>query len=215
MSKLASPTGVEEISGHIVTQTALAAISAIAAGPLAALLPVLAGSLAAERQKARVEKCLAEIDTILQVHSESIRSLSDEQYKLINESVLAPLQTTQQKKLDYLRSVVANSLSAQGLKFQEVAVLSRVIRDISAEEADYLLQSFQYQGIHLMATAEGQEFTDNILRVNPASRDALIVAGLMSLGILVPAEPTYDAPNILRFSGIVAKLISLLTGPSA
>ena len=66
-----------------------------------------------------------------------------------------------------------------------------------------------------MATAEGQEFTDNILRVNPASRDALIVAGLMSLGILVPAEPTYDAPNILRFSGIVAKLISLLTGPSA
>jgi len=215
MGKLTSPTAVEQVSGHLTTQTALTVISAIAAGPLVALLPVLAGSIAAERQKARIEKCLAEISFILQEHSDFIRSLSDEQYKLVNESVLALLQTTDQKKLDYLRSVVANSLTTSNLEFQEAAVLSRVIRDISAEEADYLIRTFQYQGIHLMAPAEGQEFTDNILRVDPSTRDALIVSGLMSLGLLIPAEPTYSAPSILRFSGIVAKLILLLRGPIA
>lgn len=213
MDKPKAPSSIERISGSVVTQSALAAISALSAGPLAALLPILAGSLAAERQKVRVERFLCDITEVLEQHEEEIRNLSDEKYKLINETVLALLQTTEQAKLKYLRAVVANTLSAADFRSQEATVLSRVIRDMSAEEAEYLLGTFEYAGVHLMKPQSGPELLDNILRVDPDSHEALLVSGLMSLGLLVPAEPTWDAPNVLRFSSIVAKLIAILQTP--
>lgn len=215
MDEPKSPTVIEQAAGHVLTQSVLTIISVISAGPLAALLPVLAGSLAAERQKARVELCLSEITSILSGHDQEIRNLSDEQYKIINETVLALFHTTEQEKLKYLRAIVANTLNVHDFKPQEATVLSRVVRDISAEEAEYVIRTFRYSGIHLMATEKGQEFSDNILRVDPHSRDAFIVGGLMSLGLLVPAEPTWNAPNVLRFSSIVVKLIVLLREPGA
>lgn len=193
-----------------MTQSALTVISAVSAGPLAALLPVLAGSLAAERQKLRVEQCFSEIVQLLEEQKELVRNLSDEQYKIVNEAALAVFQTTDQKKLRYLRAAVANVLNTEEIKSQDAAVLARVIRDISADEAEYVMRTFHYAGIHLMAENGGAQLLDKILRVDPDSREALIVSGLMSLGLLVPAEPTWDSPNILRFSGIVSKLIVLL-----
>jgi len=96
------------------------------------------------------------------------------------------------------------------LQSEEAIILSRVVRDISAEEAAFVLRTFKFDGIHLMAAQEGQQVTDNILRIDPSSREALIVSGLLSLGLLSPAEPTWDAPNVLRFTGVVAKLVALL-----
>lgn len=52
---------VESVSGNIITESALTAIAGISGGPLAALLPVLATSLASGRQKERVEKALVDI----------------------------------------------------------------------------------------------------------------------------------------------------------
>lgn len=210
MSQLKSPTAIERVAGNLVTESALTVLAAIAGGPLAPLLPVLANSLASERQRVRVEQALADIGGILEAHETQIRDLTDEQYKIINEAVLALLQTTHTEKLKYLRAAVGNALTMRDVQPQEAVVLSRVVRDIAAEEAAFLVQHFSFDGIHLTAAPEGQEFTDNILRVNPASRDALIVSGLLSLGLLLPAEPTWNAPNVLRFSSVVAKLIVLL-----
>jgi hypothetical protein len=210
MSQLKPPTVVERVAGNVVAESALTVLAAIAGGPLAPLLPVLATSLASERQRARVEEALADIGRVLDAHTNQIRNLTDEQYKIINEVVLALLQTTHTEKLKYLRAAVGNALVLRDVEPQEATVLSRVVRDISAEEATFVIKNFSFDGFHLMAPPPGQEFTDNILRVNPASREALIVSGLLSLGLLLPAEPTYDAPNVLRFSSIVAKLIALL-----
>lgn len=210
MGQLESSTAVEKVAGNLVTQSALTVVAALAGGPLAALLPVLAGSLASERQRARVEQALVAISGILESHATKIRDLTDEQYKVINESVLALLQTTQAEKLSYLRAVVANAIAMREIEPQEATVLSRVVRDISAEEAAFLIRYFAFDGIHLMAPPAGQQFTDNIVRIDPGSKEALVVSGLLSLGLLAPAEPTWDAPNVLRFSRIVAKLIALL-----
>ena len=201
---------VESVSGNIITESALTVLAAISGGPLAALLPVLATSLANGRQKKRVEKALIDINLVLEKHAIEIRDLTDEQYKIINETVLTLLQTTHFEKLKYLRAVIENTILMQNIQPQEAAILSRVVRDISAEEAAFVINNFSFEGFHLIATSPEQQFADNILRINPASRDALKVSGLLSLGLLSPAEPTYDAPNVLRFSGIVAKLIVLL-----
>src|SRR5690348_15695450 len=112
MSIQKPPTALEKVPGNVVTQSALTAVAAMAAGPLAALLPVLAGCLAAERQRKRVEETLKEIDGILQAHAQAIRNLSDEQYKIVNEAILACLQTTHIEKLRYLRAAVSNAIEA-------------------------------------------------------------------------------------------------------
>ncbi|MGH8729497.1 MAG: hypothetical protein ACREV9_15370 [Burkholderiales bacterium] len=210
MSQLKPPSIVERVAGNVVAESALTVLAAIAGGPLAPLLPVLAKSLASERQRARVEEAFADIGRVLEAHEAQIYDLTDQQYKIINEAVLALFQTTHSEKLKYLRAAVGNALAMRDVQPQEATVLSRVVRDISAEEAAFVIKNFSFDGFHLMAAAEGQQFTDNILRVNPASRDALIISGLLSLGLLLPAEPTYDAPNVLRFSSVVAKLIVLL-----
>lgn len=215
MSKREDRSTLERATGSVVTESALTVLAAVAGGALAPLLPVLTKSLAAERQKARVEKALSEINQVLQDHGAEIRALNDEQYKIINETVLALLQTTHTEKLKYLRSAIENVLTMPEFLPEEAVILSRIVRDISAEEAAFLLRTFTHAGILLFALKEGQEASDNVLYVDPKSKDALIVSGLLALGLLVPGETTYGGPNILRFSGVVAKLIVLLRKPSA
>ena len=202
-------TAIEQVAGSLSVQAALTVIAAVAGGPLAPLLPLLANSLAAQRQLARVETELVEIQKILTQHETNIRDLSDEQYKIINETVLALLQTTQTDKLRYLRSVVQNALTYRDVDSRESVILSRIVRDISSEEATFLLRAFVNDGIQLTTVEEVDEVNASVLFVNPSSSDALSVSGLLSLGLLQPPESGWDG-GTMRFTGIVAKLIALL-----
>lgn len=100
MSSLKHPTVLEKATSHTGTQATLTLVGALSGSPLAALLPVLVSSLASERQKQRIETALLQIDATLREQSEALRNLSDSQYKLINESVLALLQTTSSEKAE-------------------------------------------------------------------------------------------------------------------
>lgn len=175
---------------------------------MAVLLPVLGKSLAAERQKARVEAALVEIDKVLRDHSQVLDSLSDAQYKLINEAVLSLLHTTSEEKMAYLKRVVGNAISASSLDSQEAVVLSRIIRDISAAEAKFLCENFGYERIQVAFADPLHEM--KVLNVKPGTPAALIVTGLVSLGLLEFAEPTWDEGGLLRYSRVTAKLIALL-----
>lgn len=207
---LPKPTVLERVSGSLVTEAGLTAFGAIAGGVLAPLLPILAKSLASERQRKRVEAALSELASVLERHETILRNLSDEQYKVINETVLTLLQTTQEEKLKYLRAVVENSLTEEKLLPEEASVLSRIVRDISAEEIAFLLGAFQYDGIALTELPQPPEQQqDNILHVSLSSREALAVSGFLSLGLVAAGGPTWDLTP-LRFTRIVAKLIALL-----
>lgn len=205
-------TLTEKISGHLIVQSALTVIAALAGGPLTAMLPVLANSLASERQKERVEKYLLDVSSILQSHEDILRSLTDSQYKLINEAILASLQTTQKEKLGLLRNVVRRSLHQSDIGSQEAILLSRIIRDISFEEAVFVIDNFSYNGV-LIGQPGFAQGDKNIMCVPPDTADALLVSGLLSLGVLTPGQPTLG--QILRFSSIVAKLIVLLKNDDA
>lgn len=207
-------TKLEKVAGSLVTESALTILSVVTSSPLAALLPVLTKSLASERHRQRVEDALADISTVLECYSEVLRNLTDSQYKLINETVLTILQTTSLEKLKYLQNVVQNGLQAADLSQQDVTVLSRVIRDISAEEVDFLCRNFSYQRIQLGVTS-GDVLSDTVLTVSAGGQDELLISGLISLGLIISAGPTMDDSGLLRFSNGVPKLIALLKSPAS
>lgn len=214
MSSIKPPSVVERVSGSLVTEAALTAVAAAAGTPLAALLPVLGKSLASERHKRRVEATLREMNGVLEKHDSQLKNLTDQQYKLINEVVLALLHTTSEEKMALLRNAVENGLTAAALPSQEAVFLSRIIRDISYEEASFLLRNFSYERIWLNETAYERDERMTLV-VKPSSIEGHVVIGLITLGLITTAEPTYDDSGHLKFSPLVAKLIALLEVPRA
>jgi hypothetical protein len=197
------PTLIEQQAGSLMTQGTIAAIAAQVASPLSALLPVLMNSLAAERHKKRVEKALGEIDAQLRVHSDVLKTLSDDQFKFVNEVVLAIVQTTEDEKLAYLKLAISNGLRTDpGHSVQ----LSRMLRDIAVPELRFLIENFQYERI----VFDVEPSTDRGLRVNAGSTQEIVVTGLISLGLIVPAGSTIDDSGAYRFSPLVAKLVALV-----
>ena len=85
MLTLKPPSSLENVASNPITQSVFAMIATT--GPLAALLPVLATTLAATRHTQRVEKALSSITETLSKQGKDIESISEGQYKLINEIV--------------------------------------------------------------------------------------------------------------------------------
>ena len=209
---LPQPTMLERVAGSRTADGALTVIGAVSGGPLAALLPILGRSLAAERQRVRVETALTEIDRILNEHADALNAISDAQYKLINEVVLALLHTTSAAKIKFLKHVVRNTVSKSSLGDQDAVLLSRIVRDMSADEMSFLKQNFGYGRVQVATTTVEADHVKRVLNVKPGTAEALVVTGLVSLGLLEAAEPTWDETGMLRYSDVTAKLIALLTG---
>ncbi|MEO6030604.1 MAG: hypothetical protein ABIP61_01680 [Burkholderiaceae bacterium] len=192
---------------------ALVAVAAYAATPLAALLPLLGQTLAAGRHRERIGRALAQIEMMLQAHEDELRALTDEQYKFVNEVILTTLQTTSGAKIGLLRNAIENGISDCSMQPHDAIFLSRAIRDMSAEEAQFLIDNFGYERIQLADADVEHEM--KVLGVAPTSKDGQLVLGLSTLGLLMPAEPTWDDTGLLRFSPYVSKLLALLRPPGA
>lgn len=209
MHDIQKSSALERVSGSLPVEGALTAIAAAAGTPLAALLPVLGKSLAAERQRQRVERTLSEMHEVIEAHEAELARLTDQQYKFINEAVLALLNTTSESKMGYLRNVIVNSLGSEELKDQEAVFLSRIVRDISADEACFLIANFGFERIWL-SDVEPSENERKTLAVKPQTSEGQIVLGLITLGLVAAAEPTYDDSGLLRFTPMAGKIIALL-----
>ena len=203
---IAQPSALERVSGALSTDLAATLIAAFSGMPVAALLPVLTNALASGRHKERVERALGEIAETLEAHATAIRDLSDAQYKAINETVLTVLQTVEDEKLAYLKHAVRNLLKARDLRSQEADVLSRVIRDISADEMRFLIEHRDVERFQISDT----EGDSSYLKIPVESGEALVVTGLISLGLLIPGEPTWDESGLFRYARVVPTLIELV-----
>ena len=212
MSQIEKPTKLEKVSGSTVTASAMALIGAISGNPVAALLPILTSSIASGRHKKRVEDALNSMDAVLQAHPEELRCLTDAQYKLLNEAIVAVLQTTDEEKINYLRHAVENSLTLDDLEPHDAVMLSRIIRDISAQEAEFLVDNFKYEQISLSDREDDRE--DNVRQVRRDTDEEKTVIGLFTLGLLSTGDPTYSDFHRLKFTPVVAKLIAVLQSPS-
>lgn len=213
-SRLPEETALEAMSGSLPAEIGATLIAAFAGTPVAALLPVLTNALASERHKKRVEKAIADMSAELERQKDVLVYISDAQYRLINETILATLQATDEDKLRYLRNVLSNAVRADEIEPQEADFLSRVIRDMSAKEATFLVDNFHYDRIQLNETTAGASEV-KVFLANPASEDGMVVAGLIALGLLIPAEPTWDNSGFHRWSGATRALVSLLGGDNS
>ena len=209
MQTLKPQSAIERVTGSVVTEAAATLLAATVGGPLAALLPILGKSIASERQRKRVEQALSDIDRLLNENAEAVRNLSDGQYKLINEVVLALFQTTESEKLALLRIAAKNALNDSCIEPLEATVLSRIIRDISAEEVSFLVRAFRFDAVRL--TREEEEADEElVLKVPLKSPDARCVSGLISLGVLASGGGAFIDVGQFRFMPITAKLLAVV-----
>lgn len=219
------PSAFEKISGSPVTElvatagAAYAGASAlvatgplgVASVPLVALIPVLAKLPSALRHKERIDDTLAGIQSDMQDLGERLQHLTDSQYKLVSELLATVMQTVDEEKLNMLRKAVKGSVLDPKLAPDNAGTLSRILRDISADEVRFLTRSFSYDRIQVLDPQKGEgEREAGTLRVETGSREAMLVGGLTSLGLLEPGEPVWESSNLLRFSPYVAKLLALL-----
>ncbi|CDN87056.1 hypothetical protein BN948_01475 [Hydrogenophaga intermedia] len=136
-ARLEGPSRLERVAGGPLVEVGLtaataaagAAVATMAATTLLPLLPILAKSLAAGRQERRIARNLAAIEQVLIQHDDKLERLSDEQYALINEIVLAAMGSTNDTKLAYLQNAVQNALALSELPPQEAVVLGRLARE--------------------------------------------------------------------------------------
>lgn len=206
MTQLEKPSNLENVSGSLFTEIGMTALAVYVGTPLAALLPVLSNSIASRRHRKRVEKALSEINQILKRHEDQIRKLTDSQYKVINEVILAILQTTEDEKIKYLKSAIRNSIKEEKVTLSLASQISRILRDISTEEIIFLIKNSKYSRIIFSVEPEN----DNELSLDPLSKEGVLVSGLISLGLMVPAAATFDDIGSYQFSPLVEKLLGLV-----
>jgi len=212
-----APSRLEKVAGSPLAEIGLTAATAaagaaaatMAASTLLPLIPILAKTLAAGRQERRMRQNLHAMEQVLIQHAAELERLSDERYALLNEVVLAAMGSTNDTKLAYLRNAVQNVLSLPELPPQEAVVLGRVVRDMSADEARFLMD---HQGVERISIG-GADITSALDHycVDPNSNEALCVYGLLSLGVLTPGEAMFDTMGMLGFSRLAPKLVALLS----
>jgi hypothetical protein len=212
MPAIKPPSIIERVAGNVATEAGLTFVGAMIGTPLAALLPVLSKSLASERQRRRVEEALSEIEQTLSEHEAALVTLTDSQYKLLNEAVLSLLHTTSAEKFAYLQRVVRNSLYAHDIIAQEAAVLSRIVRDISATEIEFVVRNFSLSRVWL-TTGPNTE-PEKVITIDPSSAEAVVVSGLLSQGLLISGSSDYAGLGMLSWSPITAKLLAVLREPA-
>ena len=187
----------------------LVAVFGSAFCPFAALLPCLTDSLASQRQSQRVDETLRAVERDVAALRVDLRNITDDQYKLTGECIVAALSTIDQQKLAFLRTAAVNALANPDLSLGFSDALARLIRDISAAEATFVLENFKYQGVSIdkeLPTLAGH------LMVRTDSIEEIIVGGLIRVGLLYARGTSWDS-QMYEWSPLTAKLIALIKNP--
>ena len=200
-------SALEKLTGSVFTKAGLAAVAASVGTPLAALLPVLSETLAAGRHKERVGNELRRIDLILEVHRHRLDTLTDSQYKLMNEIVLAVLQNTEDEKADYLCRAIENGISHNELNHTISSQVSRALRDMTAGELAFVIENSKYT---IMVGPITGDIGEGIKIINRNSDEMVYVTGLMGLGVLNPAGSTMDDEGKYVFANFCITLRDLI-----
>ena len=202
------PKALEKVTGNLLTKSSLAVLTTITGTPLTALLPILADTLASNRHSERIEDALEKIDLILRMHAQRLNELTDPQYKLLNEVILTVLQTTEEDKIEYLRNVIIFGLDADGLSHTEATQISRVLRDLTVGEIDYMVKN---QSKTIMIGPLNEESTPaDMIVVERESKEMVYVSGLMALGLLISAGSSLDYMGGYTFTPFCDRLVNAI-----
>ena len=198
---------VEKIAGGLPANIAANTVGALGATitPLAAFVPFLVQTLASGRQSQRLEKMFDELSTILEDQAEKLQALTDAQYKLVNEAISAAFYTVDERKLELLKKAVVAAIAEPSITDSASDALSRLVRDISADEAKFMMSS--YPKYLYLGPEERREDDAWVIRL--ASNEEILMSGLISLGLIYSKQPVYG-PTRYEWSPLANKFIKLL-----
>lgn len=202
------PSSVEKVTASIPVQGAANAVAAFGATitPLAAFVPFLFGALASGRQSQRLEAMFNEINAVITANAEKLKDISDDQYKFVNEAISAAFYTINQEKIELLKRAVTNAFLNPDSVLQISDSLSRVLRDISASEVEFIVKNYSFKLIVVRGDSEGLPKT---LAIKPNSSEEIILSGIINLGLLYP-KTTRVGSMAFEWSPLVIKLIRVL-----
>jgi hypothetical protein len=168
----------------------------------------LIDALASNRQAQRLEQMFAELTVVTTQHAARLSALSDDQYKVVSEAISAAFYTINQDKLHLLKRAATNAFLDGEAVANVSDSLSRLVRDISASEAAFVIRSFSYE---LFIVAEEQFQSPDMpptLAIRPHSDEEIILSGLINLGLLYPKASRWDVVAY-EWSPLAAKLIRI------
>lgn len=146
------------------------------------------------------------INETLKEHAEELRNSTDSQFKIINEVVLTILQTTEDAKIEYLKDAVRSNVESEKVPISYASQVSRILRDISAEELRFLIDNSNRSRIVL----DQDPMNINELSVQKDSDQGALVSGLISMGLIVSATSAWDDIGRYVFSPIVSKVLDAI-----
>jgi len=176
---------IEKFEGHVVTQSLATLVGAL--NPAAAILPVLLSSAANARMQARIDEALKSLQQELTKLGGNVDRMSDAQYKIVCEALSHLHHTSDAKKIEYLKRAVINGVLDEELSSEKAYIVSRILRDISALEIDFLLTAMEHTQIYLMVqNPDGSIPVLDAAAYTVASsiENQMIIAGLLSLGLI-------------------------------
>jgi len=200
-------SSLEKLTGNVITKAGLTAFAVSVGTPVAALLPILSETLAAGRHRKRVEHELHRIDAILKVHKHRLDDLTDSQYKLINEIVLAILQNTEDEKTEYLSKAIEAGLNYNELNHTISSQVSRALRDMTAGELAFVLDNSEYT---IMIGPISGEVPQDIKIIDRNSEEMIYLTGLLGLGVVHSAGSTIDDGGRYVFAKFCTSLRDLI-----
>ena len=176
---------IENIEGHVVTLSVATLVGTL--NPAAAILPVLLSSAANARMQARIDEALKSLQEDLIKLEENVGRMSDAQYKIVCEALSHLHRTSDTNKINYLKRAVINGVLDEELSSEKAYIVSRILRDISALEIDFLLTAMKHPKIYLMI--QNPDGSIPILdaaayTVASSIENQMIIAGLQSLGLI-------------------------------
>lgn len=203
---------VEKISGSLLTSVAATAMTLLgnAATPLVAFLPALAAAPAVMRQQKRIAETLDELNEAFLRHEAQLRELSDAQYQFTSETLNTVLHTVDQRKLQYLKTAVKNGVLTYNMSLEDATQLSRLLRDITADEAGFLLENISKKTIYI-------DFDKNIgfheMCIKRGSKEHKLFTGLCTLGLAEFSQKHFgvDAYFFCRYGPCVCSVTHRIT----
>lgn len=209
------PDIIERMASSVVTKIVTVGVAASMGGP-AILVPMLSETVASKRQQKRVNDALLEMEKKIKELGEGI---TDSQYKIICEIILNVLQTVDDNKIDYLKSIVKKIVDRNtDMELFEADIISRILRDISSEELKFFLTISQYDKISIdfsQKISEGKVTNDGgktKIFFPQESPKVMLITGLSQLSILGPPRTLWSGEvTDYSFSPICGKLIELLS----
>lgn len=212
------PSALETVAGHPVTTIVanglpiVAAMFAQSVTPWVAMVPVLAQTLAAQRQSERFNQWQAATNAEVLAIKADLTNITDDQYQLVAECHVCALSTIKQAKLGYLRAAIVNTLIDPAVAAGNPEALARLIRDISSFETQLVIDLFRYESIFVLE--KETTFREHSFGVLIGTPEAAGIEGLIRLGLLQAHAPSWDATQY-TWSPLAAKLIALVQTPTS